>query len=257
MAYLKLYRNQDAKSTLKYVRREGSRENDPVSAHGCTVDTAESDFASTAKSWGVKSKYEVLHLIQSWNETESRMFPAEHFHEIGKKLVETYFKGHEYVMRTHTDTPKTHNHIVVNIVNYETGKMVEDKKHHLYRLRELSDKLCLESGLSIINKEGKDRQARLPEAVQRMKRFNRDSWVLDTKSKAKFARSYATSYDEYSAILSELGVSVKVEEKNITYFYPGHSRGKRGSKLGLPYDKAGLEESFKSNDQLFASKPEL
>lgn len=176
---------------------------------------------------------------------------------MGKKLAESYFKGHEFVIRTHTNTDNIHNHIVVNMVNFETGKMLENKKYHLYKLRDLSDKICVENGLSVINKEAKERRTRLPDNVLRMERFNRKSYLRDTMNKADFARKYATSYDEYAGILAEFNIRTRVEDENITYYYPGRNRGKRGSKLGRVYDKEGLEEAFKKNDHAFHARPEL
>lgn len=111
----------------------------------------------------------------------------------------------------------------------------------------MSDGLCKEHGLSIIGEKALDRRARMPEKVQQMARFRKESYILDTMQKADCARTYATSYSDYVGILSELGVPVRVENKNITYFYPGRDRGKRGDKLGPKYDKDGLEAAFKSN----------
>lgn len=90
-----------------------------------------------------------------------------------------------------------------------------------------------------------------------MARFKKESYILDTMQKADCARTYATSYADYVGILAELGVPVRIEKENITYFYPGRSRGKRGDKLGVKYDKDGLEAAFKSKVERFAAQPEL
>ena len=256
MAIIKVYFRKNAKTLLEYVEREGDPK-DPVYASDCTLENAASNFAAT-RAWAhSKGKNEAFHVIQSWSEEESKKHPPEFFNEIGQQMASEYFRGHEFVIRTHTDTGKFHNHIVVNMVNFETGKMLENKKHHLYRLRDLSDRICQEKGLSVINREAKERQSRLPDKVLRMNKFNRFSYIFDTKQKADFARKYSTSYDEYTAILGQLGVTARVENKNITYFYNGVVRGKRGDKLGSLYDKKGLEEAFRKNDELFRSHPEL
>lgn len=256
MAIIKVYFRKNAKTLLEYVQREGAP-NDPVYASGCTQETAISDFEATRKAAHSKGKNEAMHVIQSWSEEESKKHPPEFFNAIGQEMASEYFKGHEFVIRTHTDTGKFHNHIVVNMVNFETGKMLENKKYHLYRLRDQSDKICQAKGLSVINREAKERQNRLPDKVLRMSRFNRFSYIFDTKQKADFARKYSTSYDEYAAILGQLGVTARIEKKKITYFYNGVVRGKRGDKLGPLYDKKGLEEAFQKNDALFRERPEL
>lgn len=82
--------------------------------------------------------------MQSWSAEESHLLGKEQFHEIGRKLAERYFPGHEFVIKTHTDKAHTHNHIAVNAVNYETGRKFENKhiRHKLKELRRMSDRLC-------------------------------------------------------------------------------------------------------------------
>jgi len=63
------------------------------------------------------------------------MMSAKEFNLMGEKLAETYFKGHQFVIVTHNDTGKTHNHIVVNPVHMETGKRVQNKKKHIIRIK--------------------------------------------------------------------------------------------------------------------------
>jgi hypothetical protein len=75
--------------------------------------------------------------------------------------------------------------------------------------------------------------------------------------KADFARHYSTSYSEYKALLLEFNVGVQIEPKSITYFYPGHTRGKRGDMMGTKYDKKFLEETFRANDAQFQKHPDL
>lgn len=138
------------------------------------------------------------------------------------------------------------------------AKKIANKKIHLYQLREINDTIAKERGLSVVGpRKGKDDLARMPDKVQKMMQYNGRSWLLDLCQKADFARAYSSSYDEYVCILKEFGVTARVEEKNISYFYPGKDRGKRGSKLGHFYDKKGLEETFKANDQRFAHFPNI
>ena len=200
---------------------------------------------------GPTDKVNAYHIRQSWSKTDSNMMTPEDFNQIGRSLVEKKFPGHVYLCVTHTETGKIHNHIVVCPWHSETGRKIEDKKKHLYDLRKISDDLCRESGLSVISQKDHERQADLPEKVQKIERDRGASWLHDLCQKADFARAYATSYDEYTAILREMGVKARVEEKSISYFYKDNTRAKRGSKLGRVYDKEGLEKSFQANDEKF------
>jgi len=256
MAVVKIYYIKNLESAAKYVKKDRGSQ-DLVDGEGTSPETVVKDFEATIKNWNPNGKNKAVHIIQSWDEKESKQLPAEKFKEMGMELVRRYFPDHEFLINTHTETGKTHNHILVNIVNPVTGKKIENKKHHLYRLRDLSDKICLENGLSIINQKGKEREARLPDVAKRIQRFHGKSYLWDLMQKADFAKTYSTGYDEYVSILSELGIKARVEDKNITYFYPGVEKGKRGSKLGRKYDKKGLEEGFRKNDEIFLAKPEL
>src|SRR5262245_48164133 len=130
MAIIKVYFRKNAKALLEYVEREGEKK-DPVAGVNCDPEKAASNFEVTRERANSKGKNEAMHVIQSWSEEESKKHPPEFFNELGQKLVAEYFKGHEAVIKTHTDTGKFHNHIVVNMVNFETGKMLENKKYHL------------------------------------------------------------------------------------------------------------------------------
>ncbi len=245
-----------SKNLGDYLKRE-TDPGDVVFAHDCNEDDATADFDALRQFHRGKGEVEAYHIIQSWNPHESKMLSPEEFNVIGRKLVEAQFPDHPYVVRTHVETGKTHNHIYVSPWKSQGGKKVENKKRLLYQLREKSDALCKERGLSVIDGAAKERQAKLPEKVKNIAKFRGNSWLFDLVQKADFARAYSTSYDQYASFLGELGVRVHVEDKNITYFYSEKARGKRGSKMGVRYDKKGLELAFKSNDEKFARIPGL
>ena len=256
MAIVKIKFVKHMATLVRYVL-DGREQNDPVDTHDCSQEHATKDFEAIAQMHNGKGGVNALHIIQSWGGDESKALSASEFNALGRQLVETKFPGHAFLLVTHTETDKVHNHIVVSPWHSETGKKVENKKRHLYELRDINDAICKERGLSVIDQAGKDRQARLPEKVQKMAQYNGRSWIIDLAQKADFARAYATSYDEYTSILFEFGVRAQVEDKNITYFYGSQNRGKRGSKIGRNYEKKGLEEAFRTNDQKFAKIPGL
>ena len=256
MAIVKIKFVKHMAKLVRYVI-DGREQDDPVDTHDCSEEHAAKDFEAIAQLHNGKGGVNAIHLIQSWGGDESKTLTPKEFNVLGRQLVETKFPGHAFLLVTHTETDKVHNHIVVSPWHSETGKKIENKKRHLYELRDINDAICKGRGLSVIDQAGKDRQTRLPEKVQKMAQYNGRSWIIDLAQKADFARAYSTSFDEYTSILFEFGVTARVEEKNITYFYGSRNRGKRGSKIGRNYDKKGLEEAFRSNDQKFAQIPGL
>jgi hypothetical protein len=256
MAYVSIRWGKSASHHLNYALKERAPD-DAVHAHDCSVENAAQDFEAVRAEHNKEGGNQVLHVVQSFSPNDSRKYDAEEFNRLGCSFVESNFPGHQFVIKTHTDTGKTHNHIIVNTVNSETGKKIENKRALIFRLQDSSDKFCKEYGLSVINREAKERQARLPYKVQQMVRAGKQSYIFDISQKADVARSIATNFDEYRDIMHGFGIRTVIEEKNISYFYPGKERGKRGSKLGRAYGKEGLSEKFQANEKKFAGYPEL
>lgn len=72
-------------------------------------------------------------------------------HEIGVKFVEEMFKDYEVVVATHQNTNHIHNHFIINSVLFKTGKKYNNNRTNLSKLRQISDSLCAEYGLSVLD----------------------------------------------------------------------------------------------------------
>ncbi len=247
MAYVKILRNRNIVALEQYLFR-GRDSDDPLEMNGCKEGFVSEQFIGTQMYFGERENYHAIHVIQSWKEKDSNKLAPEDFSRIGREMIEGLFPGHEFCVVTHTEHGHVHNHIMVNPVHSDTGRRIHDKKRVLYDLQSKSDELCLQNGLSIIEAQSQKTWEKTPKHVREMKRKGGFSWVLDLKEKADFARSLATSFDEYAGILNQFGIQVKVENKTIGYFYP-EKRQKRGDTYGLGerYDKRGLIEQFKEN----------
>ncbi len=90
-----------------------------------------------------------VHIIQSFSRSDPLNYDTAH--EIGKKLLDS-FNGYQGLVATHNDREYLHNHIVLNSVNTETGLKWQQSKKDLQELKDLSDRLCREYGLSVIEK---------------------------------------------------------------------------------------------------------
>lgn len=114
----------------------------------CSPEYAKSQFTATRELWGKTGGIQAHHIIQSFKPGE---VTQELANPIGQDLAREIAKGYEAVIYTHTDKEHIYNHIVINAVSYEDGR-----KYHahgteeLYKIREVSDRLCLERGLSIV-----------------------------------------------------------------------------------------------------------
>tara|TARA_Y100001935_G_C17301572_1_gene509569 strand:- start:778 stop:2526 length:1749 start_codon:yes stop_codon:yes gene_type:complete len=250
VAYLKIIRHKNIFNLVDYVFRS-KEPSDPVIYHDCIEGDVAEQMQFTKSRFGKESD-DCIHIIQSFSESDSKLLSPHSYTEIGESLIKKQFPGHEFVVVTHTDTDKVHNHIIVNPVHGGTGKKILNKFRVLYDLRDASDKLSVERGLSVIESQSILKWDQQPEEVKGIKKRGGFSWVIDLKEKCNFARAFSTSFDEYAGILNQFGIEVRVERKNIQYFYPGRRQKRGGTKgLGQKYTKEGLVDQFRENYEKF------
>ncbi len=195
-------------------------------------------------------------IIQSWSPNESKLHSPEDYNRMGKELAEKWAPGHSAWVITHTNTEHIHNHIIICTVNFQNGKVLQTKKADLQRLHDISNTICRENGLSVMQKGVKEIDVNMPKKVRQMVQRGRQSWYADLIQKATFARTVSTGFDEYVGVLDGLGVKARVENKNISYTY-GEHKAVRGRTLGKHFNKEGLIEAFKENDERFTKVPGL
>ena len=88
------------------------------------------------------------HIIQSFDDNEGT---NEQVFEIGCRLAEELFGDKfEVIVALHKNTDNLHCHVVVNSVSFVDGKKFNDNKAFLNKMRNVSDRLCREQGLSVI-----------------------------------------------------------------------------------------------------------
>src|SRR5699024_10184620 len=88
------------------------------------------------------------HVIQSFKPDE---VTPEKANQVGLELAKKLAPNHEVAVYTHDDTNHVHNHIVINSVNFETGKKyLAHVKEAISRDRSLSDEVCKSHDLSVV-----------------------------------------------------------------------------------------------------------
>jgi len=123
-----------------------------VSSYGCASETAAREFEWTRRIAGQKGMNPVRiiarHVIQSFEIGE---VTPELAHEIGKQFADEILGGkYEYVLTTHIDKDHVHNHLIFNAVDFVDYHAYKSYKRIYYDMREVSDRLCKENGLSVI-----------------------------------------------------------------------------------------------------------
>ena len=205
-----------------------------ISGYACDPATAPSDFLETkllaqrsARKVNDKKKhYEAYHIIQSFAPGEAT---PELAHEIGKRLANEFLGGRfEYVIATHTDKGHLHNHIMVNSVSFYDRKKLYTKPYQtIAQLRGINDRLCMEYGLSVIQRPGK-----LAYSYKKWsERRNGTSWKSEIRKRLNFILKRATSYEEFQQYCVELNLYYNDRGKQTQFRLPGQERNVRGDTL--------------------------
>jgi len=117
----------------------------------CGVDTAYKEMIGTKKEFSKTGGILAFHGFQSFKEGE---LTPEVAHEIGVKLAEELWGDRfEVVVSTHINTNHIHNHFVINSVSFKDGKRYYDKRSTYAEIRHVSDSLCAEYGLSVLDEK--------------------------------------------------------------------------------------------------------
>lgn len=200
-----------------------------VSSINCAVPTAYQEMALTKKFFHKEDKILGYHIIQSFNGHE---LPPEIANQLGKKLAEEMW-GDKYqvVICTHVNKQNAHNHIILNSVSFVDGKKYHNSKTNIAFTREISDRLCLENGLTIIDtskarKEKEIAQKRIDNLGR--KDENMQKVILDIDEAVKSVKKYS----DFKLVLKAKGYS-NIKDKGMYFSMktPYYSRNVRINKV--------------------------
>jgi hypothetical protein len=236
MATIKLSTTKNANALLKYAEKRAEVSN----SLDCDVDYVRNQFKATREIWGKNGGIQAHHVIQSFKPDE---VDPQQANEIGLQLAEKLAKGHEVAVYTHTDKNHIHNHIVINAVNYEDGrKFHAHGQDAIDRFRDVSDELCKEHGLSIVEERSAD--VRYTLAEQSLLQKGELSWKDEIRTAIDSSKEQAISFENFQERLKDQGVQVTLRGKNITYEHLESNKKVRGTKLGLAYEKETILHGF-------------
>lgn len=145
---------KDFFQVFSYVRRSEATANGAyISAINCLKETALQQMVLTKKQYGKENQYIAWHGYQSFRPEE---VTPEECHEIGLQLAhEMWGEKYQIIVTTHLDKGHLHNHFCFNSVSFLDGKKYNYSKSEQRRLRDVSDRLCRDYGLSVIDRPKK------------------------------------------------------------------------------------------------------
>ena len=220
-----------------------------VSSFGCSYETADIEFEYTLSQALQKGNNLAFHLIQSFEPGEVDYQKA---HEIGKQLADAVTKGqHEYVLTTHIDKGHVHNHIIFCAVNFVDHRKYNSNKRSYYGIRNMSDKLCRENGLSVVV-PGKGSKGKSYAEYQAEKTGT--SWKGKLKIAVDALIPQVSSFEELLQRLQAAGYEIK-PGKYVSCRAPGQERFTRLKTLGADYTEAAIRERIAGRRAKAAKAP--
>ena len=220
-----------------------------VSSFGCSYETADIEFGFTISQALDKGSNLAHHLIQSFEPGE---VDYEKAHEIGRQLADAVTKGqHEYVLTTHIDKGHIHNHIIFCAVNFVDHHKYNSNKRSYYGIRNISDKLCRENGLSVVV-PGKGSKGKSYAEYQADKTGT--SWKGKLKIAVDALVPQVSDFEELLSRLQAAGYEIK-RGRYISCRALGQERFTRLKTLGADYTEEAITERIKGKHTRTAKAP--
>jgi len=214
-----------------------------ISSYACDSRSADDEFILAKREYEFitgreQGKREIIayHIRQSFKPGE---VDAETANKIGYELAMSFTKGrHAFVVATHTDRKHYHNHIIFNSTSISCDK----KFNNFYRsdkaVRRISDLLCLENGLSVIEnpKPSKGRN------YGKWLGSKPPTWQEKLRLKIDEVLPACSSYEDFLAAMKAAGYKINDKRKHITFLAPGQTKPTRLNTLGGDYTEAAIRE---------------
>lgn len=258
-----------------------------TTALNCTVKSANDQWLKVREMYNKNSGNLAYHVWQSFEEK----IDGNVANEIGVKLAKELFEKYQCVVSTHTNTEHTHNHIVFNAVSFLDGKKYDDCLKSYAELRKVSDKLCEEYELNVLEKTKDFNLVRYKDENGKYKYFEKtdrkDKVLQGEYSNANDYRNteaykqkevkvqtnrevikndidkvlpFSKSFDDMIDRLVEIGYDVKSKKKNgdylmhIAYKEPTQKKYTRDHMIGEEYTRENLVIKIEENLKSISNK---
>ena len=216
-------------------------------------------FLEEKKMWNKDSGRMYAHNIISWHKDEQ--ITPEQALEFGKEFAENWFSGFQTLVAVHKDKDHIHCHLVTNSVSYEDGRKLHNTKKDLERMKQLTNQMCRERGLTVAEK-GKHfdgSQIEKGEVIAWSKdKYNlfrqqvKDSFVADCAMAVLKALENCISKEKFIEKMKQFGWNINWTEKRKHITFQNQDGKKvRDSNLSktfhLDISKEDLENEFDRN----------
>ena len=215
-----------------------------VSGINCAPEIARDEMQMVKRQFGKEGGIIAYHGYQSFAPGE---VTPEQAHEIGVELARRLWGDRfQVVVATHLDREHIHNHFVLNSVSFVDGKKYNDCKATYALMRQTSDQLCREHGLSVIEhpEQGRTMSYDVWEAEQK----GRPTWYGQIRQDVDSCIARAFLFEHFISNLKKQGYEVKTG-KYIAVRPPGKERFIRLKTLGDSYTEEATRERIRGRER--------
>lgn len=202
-----------------------------------SVESAYEDMQATKRRFSKTDGVLGYHFIQAFKPGE---LTPEQAHQIGIEFAGRLLGDRfEIVIGTHLDKEHLHNHIIANSVSFKDGKKLRcNMQTYFKEVQRISDELCREHDLSIINPKNRGKQYQEWKAEKDGKPTIRSQIRQDIDGIITQSLNFTT----FLSLLQKNGYSVKHGNVKHTAVKPKYSqRFIRLDSLGENYTDAAIE----------------
>ena len=212
-----------------------------ITSYACGSQTADDEFLLAKREYEyitgrTQGRRDVIayHIRQAFKPGE---ISPEDANKIGYELAMSFTKGnHAFVVATHIDKAHIHNHIIFNSTAIDCQRKFKNFFFSSIAIRRISDLLCIESGLSIIENPKPSRgsygdwigENKVP------------TWKEVLKQKIDEVLPSCSSFDEFIAVMKTADYTIKENRKHISFLAPGQKKPTRMKSLGDEYTEAAI-----------------
>lgn len=196
-----------------------------VSCINCSEYDPYGDMKFTKEQYRKTDNVLAFHGYQSFKEGE---VTADIAHEIGVKFAEEMFRDYEVVVATHQNTNHIHNHFIINSVSYKTGKKYNNNRANLAKLRQISDSICAEYGLSVLDEDISYKN------TYKHKVLNDDYYKI-LKEDLDNVISYSVTLKQVVERLKKLNYQVYFRNGILTIYKDGYDKVRIEKTFGIDY----------------------
>ena len=215
-----------------------------TSGKDCCPETAYQEFMATKSSYKKADQTMFYHYDQAFKDGET--ISPKTAHKIAVKFAEDNYPNFEVVIATHVDNEHLHSHFIINSVSFKTGKKLHEGPKTLQKLRDYSDQICKQYGLTTLEPYTGGKSKSLASREYRAAAKGQ-SWKFSLMNAIDIAMKTSGTKQDFIKNMERKGYAVRWEDsrKYITYTCP-NTMSCRDIKLhDNRYLKEMMEREFK------------